>query len=162
MTAAHYEVHVIRTFIGSIVLALCTSVALPALGQQMPPPEGSPEQSNPYSQPGSGSTTTSAPNKALLTRAKVWFGELQSGSVDRSQLATSASSSLSDATVANARQMIGSLGKPVSFVQQRTGSQGGITYGIYVVTFQNGQTVNFLFAVDSTGKVTSLGLGNPH
>ena len=50
----------IRSFIGSIVLALCTSVALPALAQQMPPPEGSPEQSNPYSQPGSGSTTVTA------------------------------------------------------------------------------------------------------
>ncbi|HET6275637.1 MAG TPA: hypothetical protein VFE16_06885 [Candidatus Cybelea sp.] len=152
----------VRIILSTLALALCTSAALPALAQQMPPPEGAPEQNNPYAQPAPGSTTTPAQSKALLTRAKVWFGELQSGSVDRAQLASNANSNMSDATIANAKQMIGSLGKPVSFVAQRTGSQGGVTYGIFVVTFKNGQTVDFLFALDSTGKVTSLGLGNPH
>lgn len=152
----------VRIFLSTLALALCTGAAIPVLAQQMPPPEGAPEQNNPYAQPAPGATTTPAQSKALLTRAKVWFGELQSGSVDRSQLASNANSNMSDATIANAKQMIGALGKPVSFVAQRTGSQGGVTYGIYIVTFKNGQTVDFLFALDSTGKVTSLGLGNPH
>lgn len=152
-----------RNIIFALALALGTGAALPAFAQQMPPPEGAPEQNDPYAQhPVPGATTTPAQSKALMTRAKIWFGELQTGSVDRGQLASNANSNMSDATIANAKQMVGGLGKPVSFVAQRTGMQGGVTYGIYVVTFQNGQTVDFLFAVDSTGKVTSLGLGTPH
>ena len=152
-----------RYSITVLALALVAGAALPAFAQQMPPTEGAPEQNDPYAQhPAPSSTTTPAQNKALMARAKVWFGELQTGSIDRGQLASNANSNMSDATIANAKQMVGGLGKPVSFVAQRTGTQGGVTYGIYVVTFQNGQTVDFLFAVDSSGKVTSLGLGTPH
>ena len=149
----------IRIFVSSIVFALCASAVSPAIAQQMPPPEGAPEQSNPYAAP---SGSTSVPDKKLLARAKSWFGQLQSGKVDRSQLAANASSNMNDATMTNAQQMIGALGKPVSFVQQRSGTQGNVTYGIYLVTFENGKQVDFLFAVDSSGKVTSLGLGTPH
>ncbi len=154
----------VRSFIVSIVLALFAGAALPALAQQMPPPpEGAPEQTNPYGQPlEPGSSATSVPDKKMLARAKNWFSALASGRIDRSQLATNASSNMNDATIANAQKMIGALGKPVSFVAQRSGSQGNITYGIYLVTFENGKKVDFLFAVDSSGKVTSLGLGTPH
>lgn len=150
----------IRILIASIVLTLFASAAVPAAAQQPPPPEGASEQSNPYAQ--SGSSTSAASNAKMLARAKNWFGQLQSGKIDRSQLANNANSNMNDATIANAQKMVGGLGKPVSFVPQRSGSQGNITYGIYLVTFQNGQQIDFLFAVDGSGRVSSLGLGSPH
>lgn len=149
----------IRILIASIALTLFAS-ALPATAQQPPPPEGAAQQNNPYAQ--SGSSASAASNTKMLTRAKNWFGQLQSGKIDRSQLANNANSNMNDATIANAQKMIGGLGKPVSFVPQRSGSQGNVSYGIYLVTFQNGQQIDFLFAVDGSGKVSSLGLGSPH
>ncbi len=149
-----------RNFTSFFAVALWASAALCASAQQ-PPPEGAPQAENPYGQPGSPNTTTSAPNPAMLARAKSWFEHLQSGKVDRSQLGAGAGGNLSDATIANARNEIGGMGTPVSFVQRQTGSQGGVSYGIYTVTFKDGKKVDFLFAVDSQGKVTSLGLGTP-
>lgn len=144
--------------------AFWVAVSPLAASAQMPPPEGAPQPNNPYAQPYGPppSTTTTATNPKMLARAKTWFAELQSGSIDRAQLSSSASANLTDATISNARSMIGRLGAPVSFVQQRAGTQGGVSYGIYLVTFKNGQKLDFLFAVDGTGKVTSLGLGSPH
>jgi hypothetical protein len=149
----------IRILIASIAFTLFAS-ALPASAQQPPPPEGAAQQNNPYAQ--SGPSAGAASNSKMLARAKNWFGQLQTGKIDRSQLANNANSNMNDATIANAQKMVGGLGKPVSFVPQRSGSQGNITYGIYLVTFQNGQKIDFLFAVDGSGKISSLGLGSPH
>ena len=66
------------------------------------------------------------------------------------------------ATVANAQRMIGGLGKPVSFVEQHSQSQGSTNAALFLVTFQNGQQIDFLFMLDSQGKVAGLGLGTPH
>ena len=54
---------------------------------------------------------------------------------------------MTDATIANAQKMIGGLGPPVSFVQQQSSSQGNVSAAIYVVTFKNGEKIDFLFAV---------------
>jgi hypothetical protein len=54
------------------------------------------------------------------------------------------------------------LGPPVSFVQQQANTQGTVSAAIYVVTFKNGEKVDFLFAVDSQGKVQGMSLGTPH
>ncbi len=144
-----------RIVISSLAFVICAggATALGSAQQMPPPPEGPPQAGNPYAQPyGSRPAATSAPNPQMLAKARRWFSELQSGSVDRSQLASNA----------NAKKMIGGLGKPVSFVQQQAGSQNGMSYAIYLVTFSNGQRVDFLFATDQSGKVTSLGLGTPH
>ncbi len=142
-----------RTFASLFAFALGAGT-LSASAQGMPPPGG------PYAPPAANASAT--PNPAMLARAKSYFAQLQSGKIDRSQLAGGPYSNLTDATIANAQQMVGGLGKPVSFQQQQVGAQGDITYGIYVVTFQNGEKVDFLFAVDGNGKVTSMGLGTPH
>jgi hypothetical protein len=150
-----------RISIGFFTFALLAATLVCPASAQQPPPEGAPQATNPYGQPSSNAPAPSAPNPALLKHAKVWFAELQSGKVDPAQLATSSSSSLNQATIANAQKLIGGLGTPVSFVQQQTTSQGGVSYAIYLVTFKNGQKVDFLFAMDGEGKVTSLGLGTP-
>lgn len=152
-----------RIFTSLLALALYVSaVSTCAPAQEPPPPEGAPIPGNPYGEPSAqGATTTTATNRGLLVKAKSWFAHLQAGSIDRSQMEAGPNANLNDATVANAQKMIGSLGTPVSFVQERTGTQGNITYGIYSVTFHNGEKVDFLFAIDSQGKVASLGLGSP-
>lgn len=154
-----------RIAMSTLVFVICTGgAAAPVLAQQMPPPpEGPPQAGNPYGQPyGSGPAAAAAPNPQMLAKAKRWFSELQSGTVDRSQLASDANANMNAATIANAQKMIGGYGKPASFVQQQAGTQNGMSYAIYLVTFQNGQRVDFLFATDQSGKVTSLGLGTPH
>lgn len=144
-----------RTLIGFVVFSLyagATAAWAPAQGM---PPNGGPP-------PPSSANASSTPSPAMVARAKSAFVQLQSGTVDRSQLTGGPYSNMTEATVANAEKMVGGLGKPVSFVPQQTGSQNGITYSIFLVTFKNGEKVDFLFAVDGNGKITSMGLGTPH
>lgn len=133
-----------------------------AFGQEAPPPEGPPQAGNPYAQPlPGGPATASAPNPAMLAQAKSWFARLQSGNIDRSKLASGSYAAMTEATISNAQKMVGSLGKPVSFVQQQATTQGSVSAAVYVVTFKNGRKVDFFFAVDGQGKVEGLALGTP-
>jgi hypothetical protein len=53
---------------------------------------------------------------------------------------------------------IGNLGTPVTFEQQQTMTQSGISYAVYLLTFGNAKKLNFVFAVDGQGKVAGLRL----
>jgi hypothetical protein len=144
-----------------LALAIYASVGAMAASAQQPPPEGAPIPGSPYGQP-YGPSPAATTDPALLAKAKSWFVALQHGKIDRSQLASSAYGNMTDASIASAQKMIGSLGPPVSFVQERAQSQDNVSAAIYSVTFKNGQKVDFLFAVDSEGKVEGLSLGTPH
>lgn len=107
--------------------------------------------------------TAATPDPALLARAKKIFAQLQAGKLNPSELAMGGpNGNMTEATIANAQKMVGDLGAPVSFVQQQTSSQGGVSAAIYVLTFKNGKKIDFLFAVDSQGKVEGMSLGTPH
>ncbi len=122
--------------------------AVPAPAAPTPPP-----------QPGySGAAPTPTPNPELMARAKSWFEQLQTGKVDRSQLATATNGALTDSQLAQAKTMIGALGAPVSFVQKQGMSQGGFTYAIYLLTFADGSKIDFAFGLDAQGKVAGLRL----
>lgn len=134
-----------------LVAALFGSAAAPALAQAYPPYGSS--QARP----------SASPDPTLLARAKTTFVQLQSGKLDRSELAAGGpNGNMTDATIANAQKMIGGLGPPVSFVQQQSSSQGNVSAAIYVVTFKNGEKIDFLFAVDAQGKIQGMSLGTPH
>ena len=47
---------------------------------------------------------------------------------------------------------------PVSFDQQRSGTQGDVRYDVYLVTFANGTKLDFLIAVDGQGKIAGMRL----
>lgn len=144
----------IRTYIGSFALTIALSGVVPVAAQEYPPAGALP--------PPSAASATAKPDPAMLGRARHVFGELQSGSVDRSELAPGgAAASMNSATISNAQRMIGNLGEPVGFVQQQAGSQGGVSWAVYKISFRNGQTLDFLYGVDSNGKITTLGLGTP-
>ena len=152
-----------RTHVAIAGFALCAGLALPAGAAQMPPSEGAPVGGNPYGQaPGADPAHTPIPDAAMLAQAKKVFAQLQSGKVDQSELSTTTpNANMNAATIANAQHMIGNLGKPVSFVEEHSTSQGNMSAVIYLVTFQNGQKIDFLYMVDSQGKVAGLGLGTP-
>lgn len=136
-----------------LAVALFAGFAPPAPAQYAPSPYG------PAATPAPRGST----DPTLLARAKSVFAQLQTGKVDRSELAANGpNGNMTDATLSNAQKMIGSLGAPVSFVQQQASSQGSVHAAIYVVTFKNGEKVDFLFAVDSQGKVEGMSLGTPH
>jgi hypothetical protein len=151
-----------KTLLG-VALFACTVAAAPPPpampGGANPQPAGPPPP--PVSQPVNQPNPNATVDPGMLREAKTWFAALQSGTINRSQLAPKASSSLSDADVAKAKDMIGGLGTPASFVQQQAGSQGGISYAIYLVTFKSGSKYNFFFAIDQQGKVEGLQLGRP-
>jgi hypothetical protein len=116
-----------------------------------------------YPTHGPGAAATAAPDPALLARAKKVFAQLQSGKLDPSELATGGpNGNMTEATIANAQKMVSGLGAPVSFVVQQSSAQGGVNAAIYVLTFKNGKKIDFLFAVNSQGKVEGMSLGTPH
>jgi len=142
----------IRIFIGSFALMLAiTGSSLPGAAQEYPPPGALP--------PPSAASATAKPDPAMLARARRVFQELQTGTVNRSELSTGPNANMNNATISNAQRMIGNLGTPVSFVQERAGSQNDVSWAIYLVTFKNGQSMYFLYGVGSDGKITTLGLG---
>ncbi len=144
---------------------LLAAVAAPPPGTPQQPPGG--QEPGPVTQPmytpapngapGAEPAATPTPNPKMLARAKSWFAQLQAGKIDRSQLAAGMGS-LTDEQVANASSHIKSLGTPVTFEQQQTMMQGGVSYAVYLLTFGNGQKLDFIFAVDSQGKVAGLRL----
>jgi hypothetical protein len=149
----------------ALVLFACVAAAPPGMpggtggtGGTQPEPMGPPA---PAYQPMNQPSPTATVDPGMLRQAKTWFAALQSGTVDRSQLAAKASSSLTDADLAQAKAMIGNLGTPASFEQQQAASQGGISFAIYLVTFKSGAKYDFFFAVDQQGKVQGLKLGRP-
>lgn len=146
---------------GLLLMAVAPPPGMPAQpqsGQQPPGPAAQPMYTPaPNGAPGAEPTATPTPNPKMLAKAKSWFAQLQAGKIDRSQLA-SGMGSLSDDQVASVSSKIKSLGTPVTFEQEQTMTQGGISYAVYLLTFGNGQKLNFIFALDSQGKVAGLRL----
>jgi hypothetical protein len=127
-------------------------------GNPFPQPAGPPPGGPPMAAPGPPQSATPSPNDMqMLARAKNWFAQLQAGKIDRSQLAPGMGS-LSDEQVANVSTQIKSLGTPVTFEQQQTMVQNDTSVALYLLTFGNGKKLDFIFAVNSQGKVAGLRL----
>jgi len=150
----------IRTTLLLLVLVASTIAAAPPSGgpnqqqQQAPPAPAPPPLAPMPSQTGA----TPSPDPAMLALAKNEFAQVQSGKIDRTLLSTEMSAALTDDKVATVKSSIGSLGAPVSFEQQRTGTQGDVRYAVYLVTFTNGSKLDFLIGVDGQGKVAGMRL----
>lgn len=96
-----------------------------------------------------------APNATMLARAKAVFAQLQAGKVDPSELTPAMSAGATYSQLKDAESSV-ARGKPVSFEQQQSFSQGGNTYAIYLVKFADGSKVDFVLAVDAQGKVAGM------
>lgn len=125
--------------------------------QPIPPSEPAPPPMT-NALPAAGAPVAAAPK---LAQAKAAFAQLQSGSLDRSMLDTQMNAALTEDKVSAVKAAIGPLGTPATFVEVRTGTQGGYPYGVYLVTFANGTKVNFVFALDNQGKIAGMQLTPP-
>jgi hypothetical protein len=148
-----------------LAIALCAGTlgaAPPPMPQPGTGPSGPsgppPPMYQPMAEPGAEPT----PNPELLARAKSTFAQLQAGTVNPSQLAAGPNGAMSAQAIANAKNLVGNLGPPVSFVAQQQENSGSVSAAIYLVTFKNGEKVDFLFAVDSQGKIEGMSIGTPH
>jgi hypothetical protein len=154
-----------RFFTTLFTIALCAGT-LAAAPPPMPQPGGGPNGPSGPPPPGYGPVAepTSVPssNPELLARAKTVFAQLQAGTLDPSELAAGPNSGMNAQAIANAKSLVGGLGKPVGFIAQQQETQGSVQAAIYLVTFKNGEKVDFLFAVDSQGKIAGMSLGTPH
>ncbi len=157
-----------RTLTSFVSVALLAT----ALAATPPPPQGVPQPpAVPADPPQAIAQPDLAPSAdpAILPEAKAWFGQLQHGKIDRSQLESKTSRDLTDAEIAGALGEVGGLGAPVSFVQERSAMQertgnadGNVSVALYLLTFQNGKTLEFLFAIDTQGRVAALSLSALH
>jgi hypothetical protein len=155
-----------RFFTTLLTVALWAG-AIAAAPPPMPQPGGAGPNEPPAPPPplqGSMAEPTSAPvaNPELLARAKTVFAQLQAGTVNPSDLAAGPYANANNQTLANAKSLVGGLGAPVSFVPVQSENQGNVSAAIYLVTFKNGEKVDFLFAVDGAGKIEGMSLGTPH
>lgn len=151
----------------TIILGLLMAATLAAT----PPTGGAPGQPLPPSEPGpppaTGTTINNAPsyttntNDAMLARAKTAFDQLRAGSLDRSTLDAQMNAALTDDKVSEVKAAIGALGAPSSFVEIKSGSQGGFPYAVYALTFGNGAKLNFIFSLDAQGKIAGMQLTPP-
>lgn len=149
----------------SITLALLIATSIAAT----PPSGGSSNQQMPPSQPGppmqgttvNGGPSAPNPNDAMLARAKTAFAQLQNGTLDRSTLDAQMNAALTDDKVSAVKATIGTLGTPTSFVEVRSGTQGGYPYTVYALTFANGTKMGLIFAVDAQGQIAGMQLTPP-
>jgi hypothetical protein len=156
----------IRTTLLTLALFASTIAAVPPGGgtgpgggpvaqPQQPPPAPAPPPVAPVpAQTGA----TPSPDPAMLAQAKNVFAQLQSGKLDRLLLTTEMNTALTDDKLATVKSSIGTLGAPVSFEQEHAGTQTGLRYGVYLVTFSNGAKLDFLIGIDGQGKIAGMRL----
>jgi hypothetical protein len=155
----------IRTTLLTLVLLASTIAAIPPGGgtgaggpvaqPQQPPPAPAPPPMAPVpAQTGA----TPSPDPAMLAQAKTVFAQLQNGKLDRTALTTEMNAALTDDKLATVKSSIGTLGAPVSFEQEHAGTQTGVRYGVYLVTFSNGAKLDFLIGIDGQGKIAGMRL----
>lgn len=104
---------------------------------------------------------TATPDAGIAARARTMFAQLQAGKIDRTQLDTEANSTIDDATIKRAHDAVQALGTPVTFEQQNVFARNGITNYVYLVTFGGGQSLDFGFLLDSSGKVAGMLIAPP-
>jgi len=154
----------VRNILLAIALCASTIAAVPPGGNttvtqpQQPPPVPAAPPLAPMPATTGAPTTTPSPDPAMLAAAKTAFAALQSGKVDRTTLTAEMSTALTNDKLATLKGAIGNLGTPVSFDQQRAGTQGNVRFAVYLVTFANGTKLNFLIGIDEHGKIAGLRL----
>ena len=100
---------------------------------------------------------TPAPDPAVLARAEDWFGRIEAGAIDRSQLTPEMNRALTDASLKDVASQMAPRGKAKSFEQVQTGSKDGSAFYVYSVTLASGDRWLYVFALDlATKKISGL------
>jgi hypothetical protein len=101
-------------------------------------------------------TANPSPDPAVTARAKAFYHALAAGSIDRSQLDAEANAKLTDETIKAVAAKLGPLGAPVTFEFVKSAPQGGSVLHAYLLSFGNGEKLEFVIGFDAQGKVSAL------
>lgn len=108
-----------------------------------------------------GAAPAPAVDPAILARAKEWFGRIQSGNIDRTQLDAQMDKFLTPAMVNGAVPRLKALGDPLSFSFDRSQPVGhGTTDYAFVIAFAKSK-LDFHIGIDADGKLGAIFYG-PH
>jgi hypothetical protein len=99
----------------------------------------------------------SAADQKVLDRAKTWYGMMQTGKIDRTQLTKDMNDALTPEKVAAISQQLKPFGAPSSFTQKDSSVVGSYTVYHYNVGISGGVLV-MTFALDKSGQIAGLNL----
>jgi len=101
--------------------------------------------------------SVSAADQKVLDRAKSWYGMLQTGKIDRTQLTKDMNDAMTPAKVEAISQQLKALGSPTTFTQKDTSVVGAYSVYHYNVTVSGG-TLVMTFALDKSGQIAGINL----
>lgn len=94
---------------------------------------------------------------AVMDRAKEWLGRMQRSDIDPSQLTPEMQTGLTDDVRKTLATTMGPFGAVKAMTLKQIMKKDGNTGYLFDVTFENGETAEYVFAVnDASGKVSGL------
>jgi hypothetical protein len=95
------------------------------------------------------------PGPSVRMLAVTWFGRMQAGQIDRSQLSDELNQKMSDAVVSQISAQLKPCGQPASITYLGGRIVDGDDVYAYILNFKSAK-VRELMAVDATGKINGL------
>lgn len=106
--------------------------------------------------PGLHKAASSVAADTLEPRLKSLMTQLQQGTIDRSALTANASDYFNADTLADFKSTLAPLGEVKDVKRTRTSLRGGMTFGMYTVTFAGGESVIVSTYLTTDGKIEQL------
>lgn len=97
------------------------------------------------------------PAATPLQDAKTWFTALQQGRLaDPGELNADMAQTMTPAALENISSLLKDTGTPRSFEQVQTSAVQSLTIYVFKITFANAPALEFLYTLDSSGKIAGL------
>lgn len=106
--------------------------------------------------PGIRKTPVATPADTLAPRLKSLMDQLQNATIDRTALTANASAYFDANTLADFKSTLAPLGAVKDVTRTRTALRGGMTFGLYTVTFAGGSSVIVSTYLTADGKIEQL------
>lgn len=100
--------------------------------------------------------TKDVEDPAVTSRAKDALHRVQTGTIDRSQLADEYNAALTDATLTKAKTELAALGEPQDFDFEGKAVRGNVTAYVYRVKFPAGPDLDEMIALDNSNKIVRM------
>ncbi len=102
-------------------------------------------------------TAAFVPGPTPLQDAKTWFTALQQGRMaDPSELNDQMTQAMTPVTLVQIKSSLKDTGAPKSFEQVQTSAVQSLTIYVFKITFANAPALDFIYTLDSSGKIAGL------
>lgn len=92
-----------------------------------------------------------------LQDAQTWFAALQQGKLaNAAQLNPDMAQSMTPDALTGMASMLKDTGTPKTFEQVQTSAVQSLTIYVFKITFANAPALNFIYTLDSSGKIAGL------